>query len=180
MSEFQDYLHREIDRHLARRSGIKAATITSYDPKRHAIKATIQPDGFETGWFPHSVAHVGNGFGIVAGPTPGDQIMVGFIDGDLESPVNLGRVHSDKERPPVAESGEVVIQSKGVTIKIDKDGNIGITGGAGLNFTGQNIKLSGNVAIEGGTLTHEGVNIGHDHEHTAVQPGPANTGPPVS
>lgn len=41
------------------------------------------------------------------------------------------------------------------------------------------IVLKGAVVIEGEALTHNGKNVGHDHEHTDVEPGSALTGPPA-
>ena len=175
-----DYVNQAINRYMASRQlGIKPATITSYDPSTYSIKATIQPDGHETGWFPHSTTHIGNNFGVVAGPSIGDQIMIGFLDGDPEQPVNLGRSHSDKERPPVAQSGEVVVQTKQTIIKMDKDGNLAISAPTGISMTVPNMTIAGNLAITGGSLTHNGKDVGSDHVHSGIQVGPANTGPPV-
>ncbi len=163
MSDLADYIHAEIERHLASHAGIKAAEISAYDPKRHAIKATLHPDGIETGWFPMGTSHVGNGFGVVMGPNVGDQIMVGFLGGNIDSPVHLGRLHSDKEQPPVANSGEVVIQhGNGATIKITSTG----------------ITITGNVDFVGGYVKSKGHLIDDTHLHTNVTPGGGLSGVP--
>lgn len=38
---------------------------------------------------------------------------------------------------------------------------------------------SGGVAVVGGSLTHNGVNVGDSHAHSGIIPGPANTGGPL-
>lgn len=43
-----------------------------------------------------------------------------------------------------------------------------------------NIGLHGNVTASGGTLTHNGVNVGSTHAHGGVQPGSGTSGAPVS
>jgi hypothetical protein len=52
-------------------------------------------------------------------------------------------------------------------------------GMSGATGTGAAIKIAGNVEFTGGTLTHNGKNIGSDHKHSGVQSGGSNTGNPV-
>lgn len=147
-ADLDDYIMRVVDRHLASRShGQKVATITGYDKDNHLIKATLEPDGIETGWFnPHTP-----GFGIAVGQTVGDQIKVGFLDGNIETPVSLGPLYSDQQRPPVVESGEMIMTMSGATMKIDKTGAISHTtsGSVHVTTTGGDINLnsSGNVNV---------------------------------
>lgn len=170
-----DYVHREISRQLASRSGMKAAEITSYDSKNHLIKAKIQPEGWETGWFaPHTV-----GLGIAVGQSVGDQIKVGFLGGDIESPVSMGPLHSDKNRAPEAKSKELVITRAGATIKIDKDGNISHTTSGKMTFNASGLEVTGDFKASGGVFTHNGKDVGSTHKHGGIQVGPANTDVPI-
>lgn len=163
MSDLQSYIHGEIARHLASLPGTKAAEITAYDASNHRIKAKLWPDDIETNWFPMGTSHVGNGFGVVMGPSVGDQIMVGFLDHNINAPVHLGRLHSDKERPPVAQSGELVIQHQsGGTIKITSTG----------------ITITGNVDFNGGYVKAKGHLIDDTHLHTNTMPGGGLSGVP--
>ena len=53
-----------------------------------------------------------------------------------------------------------------------------ITGNAAsITLTGA-ITLNGDVQINGGSLTHNGVNVGSTHTHLGVMPGPGATAPP--
>jgi uncharacterized protein involved in type VI secretion and phage assembly len=152
----RDIVQQEIARHMASQPGIKAAEISAYDPKRHAIKATLKPDDIETGWFPVGTSHVSNGGGVVMGPGVGDQIVVGFLGGNMDSPVHLGRLHSDKEQPPTANSGEIIMKQGNVTFKIT---------GSGIDVTGGYVKVNGHA-------------IDDTHTHTGVTPGSGVTGVP--
>lgn len=122
--DIEDLVRRIVDQMLSRQAHMRVGVVTSYDPNRHAIKAKQQPEGHETGWMPIGTPHVGNGIGIVAGATPGDQVILGYHEGDIESPVVLGRIHSDQARPPAVKSGEVVVQTSGSMIKMDQAGNL--------------------------------------------------------
>lgn len=177
MGNLPDLIKSYIDEYMTRVPHPRAGTVTSYDPDRHSVKAMLQPDGVETGWMPIVTAHVGNNFGLAIGPQIGDQIVIGFHEGDIESPYMMGRMHSDQERPPRAEAGEIVLQSaSGFILKCDKNGLVSITSG------GQAITIDaggGGIALTSATLTHNGKNIGDTHEHSGVVPGGGDTGPPV-
>jgi len=144
---FDDGLANMIRREAAQpanaRAPIRVAEVTSYDPDTHSVKAKILPDGTETGWFPLGVIHVGKGHGIAAGATEGDQLVVGFLEGDHSAPVVLSRLGSDDQPPPKVKSGEIAIwhksgtrdffsadgthtktHAKGGTVTWDKDGNL--------------------------------------------------------
>lgn len=166
-TDLSDYIQFEVARALARFPTMKAAEITAYDPQNHRIKAMLHPDGIETGWFSVNTAHTGNGWGIAIGPKIGDQISVGFFDGNIETPHHLGRLHSDKERPPVVQSGEMLFQHEsGTKIKIDSGGHVTIDAGGA------------NVNIASATLTHNGHDVGSTHKHTNVTAGSDLTGVP--
>lgn len=165
MSDLEDVVRRIVDQMLSRQARTRIGIVTSYDPNRHAAKVTLQPEGVESGWLPIVTGHVGNGFGVAIGLTPGDQVDVGYFENDPEAPRITGRIHSDQERPPVAQSGEIVVQTKNAVIKIDQSDNITIT-------------TSGTIALTSAHLTHNGVNIGSTHVHGGVTPGAGNTGVP--
>lgn len=158
----RDVVQQEIAREKASNPGIKAAEISAYDANRHAIKATLHPDEIETGWFPVGTSHVSSGGGVVHGPSVGDQIMVGFLDGNINAPVHLGRLHSDKEQPPIAQSGEIIFKQGGVVFKITASG----------------ITITGNVDFNGGYVKAKGHAIDDTHLHTGVVPGSGLTGVP--
>ncbi|NTF67980.1 phage baseplate assembly protein V [Rhizobium rhizogenes] len=173
----EELVRRIVDQTLSRQANPQSAVVTSYDPNRHAVKATLQPQNVETGWMPIATAHVGNNFGLAIGPQEGDQIIVGFHEGDVDSPFMMGRLHSDQERPPVAQSGEIVLQSaSGFVLKVSQSGAVSIT------TNGQPLTIDaggGAITLTSATLTHNGHDIGSTHLHSGVVPGGGDTGPPV-
>ena len=172
--DIEDIIRRVVDQALTRRPKPRVGIVTSYDPNRYAAKVQLQPEGHESGWIPIDTGHIGSGFGIAVGLTPGDQVSIGYHEDDPDSPKVTGRLHSDQERPPVAQSGEVVIQTSTSVLKIDKSGNITITSGGNMT-----ISASGSIALtSGGQLTHNGHDIGSDHLHTNFAPGGGLSGPP--
>lgn len=68
------------------------------------------------------------------GKKTGDQVIVRFQEGDVEAGKIVQRVHSDKEKPPRVESGEMVFwHEKGQKIFFKNDGSITIQDGGGAS-----------------------------------------------
>lgn len=150
--------------------------VTSYDPDKHLGKVTLMPEGQETGWLPIETSSIGNGYGIAVGLQPGDgkksgdQVIVRFQEGDLESGKIVQRVHSDGDKPPKVESGELVIWSKFKQSTgqsgLGNDSTVGGTGQSdqaqgGQGGSGQQIyfKKDGSLTItdgNGSKITHDG------------------------
>ena len=121
-----------IERWSAGRYSERHGMVTAYDPKNHLGKVTLQPEGQESGWLPIETGHVGNGYGILIGLQPGqggvssggqggqsgtssnqgDQVVVRFQEGDFEGGKIVQRVHSDDQKPPEVQSGEIMIWAK--------------------------------------------------------------------
>jgi uncharacterized protein involved in type VI secretion and phage assembly len=48
------------------------------------------------------------GIGLAYAPRVGDLVLVGFVEGDINSPIMLGRLYNDKDRPPLSDEEEIV------------------------------------------------------------------------
>lgn len=72
---------------------------------------------------------------------------------------------------------DVMVQAPQTTFT----GNVAIAGGLSVagGGTGGTSTMTGNLQIEGGSLTHNGKNIGSTHTHGGVQTGSGNTGGPT-
>ena len=141
MDDLLNIVRREVFRVLATVQQGRSGEVTSYDPDKHAVKVRLQPDGVITDWIPIETSHTGNGFGVLAAPQIGDQVKIGFQEGDLDTPRITGRIHSDEQKPPRLEAGEMLHKhASGSTVFFDKDGNV-------------HIKSSGNVFINGSGST---------------------------
>lgn len=128
----ENFIYRCLETFWALKDHKRHGTVTSYDPDKHAAKVQLQPGGQETGWLPIHAHLVGDGWGVVAGLNVGDQVEVAFENGDLDIGKIASRVHSDKEKPPKVQAGELLATKKDTgSILWDNDGNITWTGANG-------------------------------------------------
>jgi hypothetical protein len=157
--DLENLILRTIERWWSSRYAEKHGLVTSYDPDKHLAKVMFQPQGQESGWLPIEEMHIGDGFGVVAGLTPGDgkttgdQVVVRYQEGDIESGKISRRVHSVNDTPPRVESGEMIFYARfqkngggpnsaqggqggtGAFIKFGKDGSLTFTDGNGATHT---------------------------------------------
>lgn len=125
MQELMNLVRREAMRVMRNHTRPRVGIVTAYNPKTHMVKVKLQPKGNETSWIPVSAHHMGNGFGVMVAPKIGDQVEVGFQGGDSHTPRVVGRFHSDQDKPPQIEAGEVLVKHEsGAGIYINKDGDI--------------------------------------------------------
>lgn len=86
-----------------------------------------------------------------------------------------------------ASSGTVIIKCNTATIQADTSvtidtpdttctGNLTVAKSLTMGGGGGTANFTGNVAFQGGSITHEGKNIGATHTHTGVQTGGGSTG----
>lgn len=169
MSDMENMILSTVERWAGGRYSERHGLVTSYDPDKHLAKVTFQPEGQESGWLPIETGHIGDGYGIATGLQPGDgkekgdQVIIRFQEGDFESGKIVQRVHSDDQKPPKVESGEMVIWTRfqksdggpesadgaeggeGQKIFLKKDGSIEYTDGNGATmiFDGK-----GNISIK--------------------------------
>ena len=118
----------------AHRQHPRIGIISSYDPVRYCAKARIQPDNTETGWLPVLTVWGGNGWGLAAGPTPGDVVSVQFQEGGREAGIVVGRFYSNVTRAPQISgggppSGEFwLVHQSGSRIRLLNSGKIEVHG----------------------------------------------------
>jgi phage baseplate assembly protein gpV len=109
------------------------------------LKNKKQVDGsdFELRRVPVVTQHIG----LANIPNVGDLVVVGFVGGNLNAPVILGRLYNDEDTPPESDVGQLVIEKletvaltlkSGTKIEIDGDGNV-------------KIDAAGDVVINGGS-----------------------------
>jgi uncharacterized protein involved in type VI secretion and phage assembly len=124
--------------------------ITSYDPAKHAVKVTIQPEGVEVaGWIPLGTIGVGNGFGIVCGPNLGDMVQVSFSEANPAAPRILGRFFSNVNVPPAVPSGDTyIVHKSGSALKFNGDGTITVTATSSITYTATQHHFVGPVQMD--------------------------------
>lgn len=177
MSDIVSLVQSEVERALRARFVDKYGVVTSYHPEKHLAKVKMQPDGLETGWLRIHEPSIGNGWGIVTGLSIGDQVKLESTNGDVNNLYISGRVHSDADAPPRADSGEMVLKHQGgMTMTFSNDGKLNITGPADVTINGVVIDSSGKITAPGDVIAGT-VSLQH-HLTTNVTAGAALSGPP--
>jgi phage baseplate assembly protein V len=127
----------------------RTGTITSYDPNKHAVKVTIQPEGVDAaGWIPLGAVGVGNGFGVLCAPNIGDMVMVEFAEGNSRAPRIVGRFFSTVDVPPSVPSGETwIVHQSGSFLKFHNDGSIEVKASAGATYAATSHTFTGPVTM---------------------------------
>lgn len=145
----------------------KFGTISSVNYETGCARVIIQPDGVLSGWLPTLSVWVGQGWGMVCPPTPGDQVLLIAQEGDGEQGVIVGRAYSAEALPPKTPSGEFwLVHRTGSFLKLCNDGTVRVGG---------DLHVEGNVFDRHGSLS-ELRNVYNGHTHSIQSNG--RTTPP--
>lgn len=151
--------------------------VSSFDPVAYAARVMLQPENILSGWLPILSAWVGNGWGLAAPLTPGDQVLVIAQEADAEHGVIIGSVWSAVDSAPGAASGELWLQHQsGSFLKLRNDGTIAMQATT-VNVMG-NLLVSGDISDQNGAHgTLASLRNAHD-EHVHADPQGGVTGLP--
>jgi len=92
-------LARAADRGLA--LGIVEALDDPESLNRVRVRLPWRADGGDGVWARLSNVDAGDGYGVVIVPSVGQEVLVGFVDGDPATPVVLGSLYNGAQQPPV-------------------------------------------------------------------------------
>ncbi|MFS8051577.1 phage baseplate assembly protein V [Rhizobium sp. BR 317] len=110
------------------------------------------------------------------------EAIIGFVGGNRSHPIVIA-FGDRRSRPKGRPAGDVTLYHyNGSEVHLANDGININTAGNPLTITAGGVTMTispAGVAITGGTVTHDGKDIGHDHVHTGVTPGGSNTGAPA-
>ncbi|XYI01023.1 phage baseplate assembly protein V [Sorangium sp. So ce1128] len=137
----------------------------------------------ESEWARVLVPYGGAGHGFKAIPEVGDEVVVGFIEGDPKLPIILGSLYSEKNAPPLRQDNDVRV--------LESPGNHRITLSDAPRPGGKITLESGDVRLGGENSIHPAV-LGDalqqflaqlltslsSHTHTSLPTG-GPTSPPV-
>ncbi|WP_068305293.1 phage baseplate assembly protein V [Pararhodobacter sp. CCB-MM2] len=180
MARLEDYLdgQRRVVSEISRRRQWQNRTgvVHSVDAGRGLARVQLNDADppFLTGWIPWSEPSAGSNR-THNPPSVGQQVQLTSESGDLHDAVIQGSLNSNANGRPSAAGDEYVMAAVG-------EARISITGGGAaiaLTVGGVTATLSAaGLALTGGSITHNGKDIGDTHTHGGISPGGANTAPP--
>lgn len=151
MEGLLDVIRREVFRVLARHTRETAGIVTGWDPKAHAVKVKLQPEGVETGWIPLRTLQTGSSHGLHIAPSVGDPLAVAFHEDDREAGTIMGAFFTDKHPPVEVKEGEYLYRHKSkAEFYFKEDGTVWIKGKGG-DTSVLELKSDGSISIRRGT-----------------------------
>ncbi|WPZ28971.1 phage baseplate assembly protein V [Sulfitobacter sp. OXR-159] len=152
-------------------SMVRVARVVSVDPGKARARVSFGAEA-ESAELPFMAMRAGAAK-VWAPPAVGEQVWVLAESGDTAQGVILGAAFQ-KGMPAPSSAGEAVEVHLGDAALVMLPDSINLSvGGVSLTISGAG------VAVEGGSVTHNGRNIGDDHQHSGVTSGPGTTGEPV-
>lgn len=153
MNGILNIVRREIERSRADVARTRLATVTSYDDQTYMVKVEIQPEGHETGWIPIASPWVGEGWGLFAPPSVGDQVEVEFQEHDDQSGMVCHRLFNDVDVPVagVKQTEFFLIHKTGSCLKFKANGDVEIHVAGNLTM-----EVEGNITSSASRWDHEG------------------------
>ncbi len=163
--------------------------VVSVDAVNHVARVMIQPEEVLSGWLPVSPLVGGGGWGVVALPQQGQQVVVIPDCGDAEHGIIIGGGFSDTDMAPSVKSaftgdatpgqpGELLlVSSGGAVVRLCLDGTLYSSGT--WNHEGT-FNVKGDVTVTGevtGKVGGQSVTL-TEHEHpTAPEGAPSAPSP---
>lgn len=160
-------MRREAQRMASTGSEPRQGVVSSYDPKRYAVKVKIMPEAAfpdlpggsgETGWIPLGTSWAGSGWGDYAPPALNTQVHVSHQDGVTGAGVVQHQLF-DKNHPPLNVPSEErwIVHKSGSFVKWLNDGGLLLNAANNVHVTVGNVTI---VAVNGTlTLTVGGANL---------------------
>lgn len=154
----------------------RVGIVTSVNPNNYTARVNIMPDGKPSGWLPIKSEWIGNGWGLVCPPSPGDQVALIPHDGDSNNLIITGRIYSQGQQPPVGVPGEFwLVHVSGSSIKLITSGAVQIVAPQGLAITG-NMTVTGSITADGDVVANGKSLDEHTHLYTPGNNSPTQTG----
>ena len=161
------------DRDFRNNATNRRGVVVERDPKNMRVKVRFEDEDNTVSYWIDVLGGSSNGVSYFGMPGEEDEVWCA-IDAKGESGCLLGSRYNDKERPPHDTNADIAVVFPGGFVHINTgSGNISVKTPGVARIDAGDIELISN------TLTHNGKNIGHDHKHTDVMPGPALTGEPA-
>lgn len=129
-------IKRHIENIFSRMPQPRRGIVYSVDPTTLRAKVKLMPEQTITGWLPIAMPCVGSGWGLVAVPPPGAQVLIIPTDGNNNAAVVVSAHWSNAQTPP---TGYVVGQlwlhhESGAYVHLNNDGGVYAQDPSGATF----------------------------------------------
>jgi len=174
MREFAELMGRlaEIERRVSQM--IRGGTVDEVDAANGLVRLKIGSGAggdLRSPWI--SYGQTGGALKAHVPPSVGQQMTLFSPSGGFDQAMALPMGFSEANPSPSGAGDQNVLTFGASTITLAGDGLTVSVGGVSLVISGEG------VAITGGTVTHDGKNIGSDHVHGGVRSGESETSGPV-
>ena len=159
----------------------KRGRVVERAPERHQIRVQFEDEDDVVSQWIDVLGGAGGETQTFMMPDVGDEVWCG-MDAKGEDGCLLGVKYNDTAPPPYASNEDIGLTWSGGSVHINKgSGAVTVKSNGPVTIeTGGTVKIvAAGIALESATLTHNGVDISDKHAHQDVEPGSANTGPPV-
>lgn len=164
-------------------SVVKQGPVAEVDPKAGTVRIRLNPESESEAFLspPIPYAQIAGALKVHAPPSVGQQMTVISGAGDFRQGLAVPMTWSNKNTSPSDKGDENIITFGDVRMEM-RGGEI-VVKVPTLKFEcgGVTVVIDGSgVTISGGTVRHDGKNIGSTHVHGGVIPGGGNTGVPAN
>jgi hypothetical protein len=99
MEGIMNAVRLEVTRQVAQFKRAKIGVVDSWDPDKHVAKVKFQPGDRLSGWIPVGTQFSGKQFGFGIGLSKGDEVVIEYQEGSLQTGVISHRLWNDQEEP---------------------------------------------------------------------------------
>ncbi|KQI69378.1 hypothetical protein AN189_02835 [Loktanella sp. 3ANDIMAR09] len=151
----------------------KRGVVVARDPQTQRVRVQFDDeDGIVSAWIDVLAKSTSKTKSFMM-PGLGEEVWCA-LDARGEDGCLLGSKYNARDTPPYASNDDAGIVWATGSVHIDM-----ATGAVTIRTEGTVRIVADTIALESGTLTHNGTNIGDDHTHDGVDPGPGVTGAPT-
>lgn len=151
----------------------KRGIVVDRKPEAHQIRVKFDDeDGVVSAWI-DVLSPSGGSTQAFMMPDMDDEVWCA-MDVKGEAGCLIGARYNAKNNPPFGSNDDIGMVWAGGAVSVNKaSGAVTITSNGPVTIT------ASEIILESATLTHNGTNIGQDHEHSGVETGSGNSGPPT-
>ena len=155
-------------------SGLLLGVVEALDDpeslNRVRVRLPWRQDSGNGVWARQSCLDAGDGYGAVFVPTPGQEVVVGFVDGDPAMPVVLGSLFNGTQKPPLVvdaktDAVRTLVSPQGHAIRMEDGDAAAVTVGTGkgnalvLDDAGSQITVTHKDSGNAITLSSKGIEL---------------------